>query len=403
MPAVGVRTRSATALVLVAVLLASLNLRTAVISAGALLDELRDALPLSGAESGLLTTLPVLCFAAFGSLTPALARRFGESAVLAGSLAAVVVGSLSRVLVSSPVPFLVGSTIALAGAAIGNVLVPAVVKHHFPDRIGPMTALYTTALALGATAAAAFTVPVDDLAGGSWRAGLGVWAAFAAIALVPWLLLLRRPPASVEDRGHVRLSTVARSRTAWALAIYFGTQSLQAYVSFGWFATLWQDTGMNAQQAGWTLALLSAISIPTSLVVPRLAFRLRNQRPYVVALVAIYAVGYTGLLVAPGGAAAWVWAVLIGLGASSFPLALTMIGLRTRTASTTAALSAFVQSFGYLLAGTGPFLFGVLHSATGGWTVPIGGLFVILAIQLVAGWRAADDRFIEDEAPALSR
>ncbi len=352
---------------------------------------------LTGAQAGLLTTLPVLCFAALGSVAPALSRRFGESAVLAGSLAAVVVGCLLRVLVSTPVPFLAGSALALAGAALGNVLIPAVVKRHFPDRVGPMTALYTTALALGATASAALTVPVDQLAGGSWRAGLGVWAGLAAVALVPWLVLLRRPHQRAGDGTHARLSSMARSRTAWALAIYFGTQSLQAYVSFGWFATLWQDAGMSAQRAGLTLAVMSAISIPTSLVVPSLAFRRASQRPYVVGLAAIYAVGYAGLLLAPGGAAAWVWAVLIGLGSASFPLALTMIGLRCRTAGSTVALSGFVQSIGYLLAATGPFLFGILHSATGGWTVPIGALFAVLVVQLAAGWLAAADNFVEDE------
>lgn len=168
-------------------------------------------------------------------------------------------------------------------------------------------------------------------------------------------------------------------------------------MAFGWFAALWQDAGASPAQAGFLLAFLAALGIPASLVLPSLAGRMRTQRPLLVVVGLAYGLGYAGLLVAPGGAAAWVWAFLIGLGGGAFPLALTLIGLRTRVASTTAAVSASTQGIGYLLAATGPFLFGVLHAGTGGWDVPIVLLLAVLAVQLVVGWVAADDRFVEDD------
>ena len=157
-----------------AMLLAAVNLRTAVTSVGPVLDEVSTGVGLSGGTAGLLTTLPVLSFALLGSLTPRLARRYAERRVLCASLLLMAAGLLARSLVSAAVPFLLLSVVALAGGAMGNVLLPVLVKRHFPDRIGPLTAAYTTALAVGLTASAALTVPLAALRGGpgEWRLGL---------------------------------------------------------------------------------------------------------------------------------------------------------------------------------------------------------------------------------------
>jgi MFS transporter, CP family, cyanate transporter len=197
-------------------------------------------------------------------------------------------------------------------------------------------------------------------------------------------------PAEGEATGRaavVRLSPV-RSRLAWAMAIYFGTQSLQAYVAFGWFGKFFRDAGLSGATAGLVVAFLSALSIPTSMLVPRLAARMGSQRPLVVGLGACYLVGYLGMLAAPLGGA-WVWAFFIGVGASAFPLALTMIGLYTRTPEATAAMSSFSQGVGYLVAGVGPLLVGVLHGATGGWAWPFALMFLALAVQVASGWYVA--------------
>lgn len=384
-------------LLVVAVVLAGVNLRTAVTSVGPLLDELERGLGLGSGVAGLLTALPVLCFAAFGALTPSIARRAGELRTLTGALVLMTAGLALRALAGSVWLFLLMSVLALVGGAMGNVLLPALVKRHFPDRIGPMTAAYTTALAVGTTMAAALSVPVARLGGGDdWRLGLGVWAALAAVAVVPWLVLLRRDPGVSGAMVERRAGHLVRSPMAWALAIFFGCQSMQAYVAFGWFAQLFRDAGVSAERAGLLVAFLAALSIPASMVMPAWAARMRSQRPLIVLLVALYVAAYVGLLTAPRSGA-WLWAALDGLGAAAFPLSLTLIGLRTRTPDTTAALSAFSQSIGYLIAGTGPLLVGVLYGATGGWAWPFALLFVALAAMLVAGWYLGQDRYVEDD------
>ena len=191
-----------------------------------------------------------------------------------------------------------------------------------------------------------------------------------------------------------------RSPTAWALTVFFAFQSFQAYIAFGWFARFMDAHGVSSGTAGAMVAVLSALGIPVSMVAPSMAAS--RHRSLLVVLTVCYLIAYVGLAVAPVGGA-WVWMVLVGIGSGMFPLALTMIGLRSRTSETTAALSAFVQSIGYVVAGTGPLLFGVLNGMTHSWALPLALLFIALAFAFGAGWRAAVPRFVDDELAASHR
>lgn len=380
-----------------AVLLAAVNLRTAVTSVGPLLEELQRDIALSSTLAGVLTTLPVISFAVLGSLVPRLAHRVGEQRLLAVGLVLMSAGLALRATVTSGWLFLVLSVVALGGGAMGNVLMPVLVKRHFASHVGSMTAAYTTAMAVGTAGAAAVAVPVATVTGRTeWRIGLGVWAVPAAVAATAWLVLPGAGPAAADrvERPVVRLRG---SSTAWALALFFGAQALQAYVAFGWFALFFREqAGVSAARAGALIGVLAALSIPASVVIPGLAARRPSQRWLVIALAACYLVAYTGMLLAPRSGA-WLWVVLVGAAAGAFPLALTMIGLRTRSAAGTAALSAFAQSVGYLVAACGPLLVGVFHDATQGWGWPFVLLYVAVAVMLVAGWHAGAPGFVEDE------
>lgn len=379
-------------------LLAAVNLRTAVTSVGPVLDELERDIGLTSTLAGVLTTLPVISFAVLGSLTPRLARGIGEKQTLVGALGLMAIGLALRALVHSPWLFLLLSVFALAGGAMGNVLLPVLVKRFFPRHIGAATAAYTTSMATGTTLAAGITVPLANLREPmSWRFGLGAWAALAVVGLLATLLLPGRHPDHGADRPASIHRPLHHSKTAWALTVFFGTQSLQAYVQFGWFALFFRErAGVSATSAGLLVAVLAALSIPISMVIPPLAARRSDHRALIMVLIGCTTVAYIGMLVAPR-TLAWVWVVLAGLGAGAFPLALTMIGLRTRTVATTGSLSAFAQSVGYVIAGAGPLLVGVLHGTTGGWAWPFALLFVALGVMAVAGWVVGKHRYVEDD------
>jgi CP family cyanate transporter-like MFS transporter len=371
------------------------NLRPAAVSVGPVLHAAQEGLGMSATVAGVLTSLPVLAFAVFGALAPRIAHVVGVHRTSFLALLGVVLGLGVRPLVDSVPLFLALSVVALSGMAAANVLLPSLVKLHFPDRIGLLTSLYTTSMAIGVTASSVLTVPLSD-GFGSWRWGLFSWATTAAIAAVPWVALLRHDSAEETPRRTLTLGDVARTPLGWAMAACFGLQSLQAYAAFGWFPQLFQDAGYSARDAGLLVGLLTAMSIPISFWIPHLAARLTRQTPLFAGLIAAYVVGYVGLLVAPyQGAVAW--AALVGVGAGVFPLVLTLIGLRSRTSEGTAALSGFTQGAGYLLAAVGPFGVGVLLDRTGGWTAPLVFLILLLVPLALAAGYVSRPRSVEDQ------
>ncbi|GHI08746.1 transporter [Streptomyces cellostaticus] len=395
----------ATRLVVVAIVLSALNLRPAITSLGALLEEVRHGLGMSGSVAGLLTSVPPLCFAVFGVTAPRLARRFGPGAVVCAGMAAITAGLLIRPYTGSTAGFLAASALALMGIAVSNVLMPVIVKRWFPDRVGSMTGLYSMALALGTSLAAAVTVPLTDALGGNWHSGLAVWAGLAAAAVLPWLPLVRdrsatpataqEPVRAMEDRqAPLRIT---RSRTAWALAVFFGLQATAAYITMGWMAQIFRDAGVPAGTAGVLLAVTMVMGVPLAFVIPRLATRLPHQGPIALALGVCGLAGYAGLYFAPADGA-WAWALLLGISNCAFPLALTMVGMRARTGQGVAQLSAFAQSTGYLISIPGPLLVGVLYQQSGGWGLPIALMACLMLPQMAVGFLAGRNRTVEDEA-----
>ncbi|MGC5286006.1 MFS transporter [Micromonospora sp. DT231] len=382
-------------------LLVALNLRAVVTSLGALLDEVRDGLGLSGATAGLVTTLPTIAFAGLGALTPWLVRRVAPARVLVVAMLALAVGQVLRVATDSALIFVLTSALALSGIAVANILLPMLVKQHFPQRTGLVTGAYTMALTVGTTVAAASAVPIAH-AFGSWRAGLGAWAVMAAVAVLPWVPLALRtragarrstPTAAVAAPVRVR---PARTRLGWAMAVYFGAQSLSGYAIMGWLAQLFRDAGYHPESAGLLLAGVTALGVPIALLMPTVAGRLGNLRPLVLGLTTASTLAYLGLAFAPRGAAL-LWVALLAIGQGAFPMILTAIGLRARTAEGTVALSAFAQSTGYVIAALGPLMVGILYEVTGGWTAPLGFLLGALAVQTAAGMAIARPRYVEDE------
>ena len=402
---------SGRSLVLAGIVLSAFNLRTAVTSLTPLLEQLGAAFDFSSTMAGVFGMLPTAAFALFGVLTPRIARLIGleRTALLAMLLAAT--GLFSRAAAGSTGALLFTSIIALAGMGIGNIVLPPLVKRYFADRVGTVSTLYITVLQLGTILPALIAVPLAVAAG--WRVSLGSWGVFALIATLPWLALLwveRRkdsPLAQIHDHA-VSASDEApelapppttgkvwRSPVAWGMALMFGMTSLITYSMFTWLPKLLSEAGGSAALGGSMVALFSTLGLVSALTMPALATRIRNPLWIVVACVGFYVVAFSGLLLAP---MKWplLWVALLGMGPSTFPLALTMINLRTRSAGGSAALSGFMQGVGYTLSCAGPFMFGWLHSLTHGWAWPFAFLGLCLLTLLVGGYLVSKPRMLED-------
>ena len=390
---------------LLAILLAAFNLRAGISSIGPVLVQVRADTGLSSTLAGLITSIPLVCFAVVGVSAPALARRFGAETVIGWSAGLLGLALLARV-TGGTATLLVGTLRACAGIALVNVLLPVVGKTHFPTRIGIITGVYTAALAAGSATAAAVSAPLANLFG--WHAALGAWGVLALVGAAVWVAVMRsrdglgsESAESAESSlgGGTPLSHLVRQPMVWALAVFFGTQAVLAYVQMGWLPTIFSDAGFSAGESGLLLSVSILAGVPVAFLAPALAARRADQRPWTVGLTLVSMAGVTGLLLAPAQGA-WLWAVMLGIGSGTFPLVLSLFGLKTRSPSSTAAVSAFGQSVGYLIAAVGPFGFGLLHDARGGWSLPLTGVLVVLAVQVLAGAVAGRPVIIPDPSDA---
>ncbi len=382
----------------VAIVLAALNLRPGVVAVSPLLGEILAEEGLSATAGGVLTTLPVLCFGILAPVAPGLARRVGLERALFGSLVLLCLGFALR-LVPGIGPLLVGTLAVGSAIGLGNVLLPALIKRDFADRVGLMTGLYSMALSGGAALAAGLTVPIASATGMDWRATLASWGLLAVLGAVVWapralrstgvVATLRPPGATPADA----VRSVWRSPLAWAVTVLMGTQSLSFYAVNAWLPEIFVAAGRSVAVGGWLLALTNLLGIVGSFVTPVLAGRMRRQRALGVVIVALILTGLLGLVVAPDAAVLWV--VLLGLGqGGGISLALTLMALRTENAARTSELSGMAQSAGYVLAACGPLGLGVAHDATGSWTVPLLLLVVASLVQGVAAWFAGRDEIV---------
>jgi len=383
-------------LVFLAIAVSALTLRVAVTAFTPLADVIRGEIGFSASVVGIFGMVPPAMFALSGLLTPLIATRLGLelTALLAMFMAAG--GMLIRAVVADVWSLLAMSALALAGMGIGNVVIPPLVKRYFSDRLALMSSIYITMVQLGTVLPALIAVPVADQFG--WRMSIGGWGLLATAAALPWLLVLR------DRRAQNRLSPVKeaaaagkawRSPVGWGMAGMFGMTSLITYSIFTWLPAILTSAGASAAFGGSMVGVFALVGLVSAFGAPTLVARVANPFPVVVACAVFYAIGFVGLIAAPM-AAPVLWVVLIGLGPSTFPISLTLINLRTRTQHGSAALSGFTQGLGYSVACLGPLLFGLLHDATDGWTVPFGFLSIAVVIVVISGWFACKPRMLED-------
>ena len=380
------------ALLIAGIILIALNLRPALAAVGPLVSAIRSDTGLSNTALGLLTTLPLLGFGVMSTLTSLVSRRSGMERALAGALLLLTIGILLRVVPSVPLLY-AGTAVLGVAIAFGNVLLPSLVKRDFPDQAGIMTSVYSSAMGLGATIAAAIAVPLAQPLG--WRGSLGAWAGLSLVALILWMPQTRYRTLPQQVVGFRKsLADLGRSPLAWSVATFMGLQSMTFYIMLAWLPEILQDGGMSAERAGLVFALSQATGIVGTMVVPIWADRLRDQKTIIVALTVLEAIALVGLLFWRTPLAA-LWVSILGLVlGGTFGLALLLIVLRARNATTSAELSGMAQSVGYLLAAAGPALFGYLHDAIGDWDGPLLFLFAVLIAKTASGLRAARDELI---------
>ncbi|GAA1978074.1 CynX/NimT family MFS transporter [Microbacterium pumilum] len=388
------------ALALIGIVLFAFSLRSAVASLSPVYALIAVDFPVPPAIIGLIGTAPPACYAIFGILTPQLERRFGLERLALAAMVVAVGGMVWRGLATDSITLLVATSVIFAAVGVGNILLPPLVKKYFADRIGLMTTIYSTTMAVASFTPPLVAVPVADAAG--WRISLGMWAVFAVVAMIPWIALLVHaraagPDEEIESANPRVFRRMWRLPLAWALTVGFTVSGAIAYTCFAWLPTLLVDTaGVTPAAAGALLSLFAAMGLPVSLFVPILVVRYNATLVLFGISVAAGLIAIAGLLFAPA-AAAWLWVMLLGIAPLLFPLTLVLLGLRVRTHEASVALSGFVQSIGYGIVALFPIGIGLLHGATDSWTLPLIVMAAVVTAAIPAAAVAARTRTVEDD------
>ena len=373
---------------MLSVILVAFCLRIIITGVGPLLPEITESLGLSGSASGLLTTLPLIAFAAVSSLAGGLGRRWGEGHTISIGLCLILLGTVLRS-IAGVAGLYIGTAIVGIGTALGNVLLPAVVKAEYPTRVGQVTAFFTVAMVAAAALALALNVPLAN-AGLGWHGALLVWGAAVVITLIVW-----RKNASLRLEATEQLEAATpekpiwKSGLAWCVMLYFGINSLIFYAIIGWLPTILQSSGMESGTAGMVTALYQMVSLIPSLVVPTLAGRRQDQRGWLLLGSVLNIIGIITLMSSTAAAAQVTATVILGLAnGCAFSMGLALMGLRAKNAVDAARLSGFAQSAGYALAATGPMVVGWLYDLTPNWNIGLGYVLFTSVVALLAGQRA---------------
>ncbi|MEU6389130.1 MFS transporter [Streptomyces sp. NPDC046939] len=384
--------RAVSAGLVVAICLVAANLRTTLTGVGTLLPEIERGSGLTSSWGGLLSTLPLLTFAATSPLVARASHRWGNARLLVVSLGVLAVGTVVRSLPSVACLF-AGTVILSAAIAFGNVLLPALIRHSMPaHRIQGVSALYVTVMGLMAAVSSGISAPLAHTVPGSWHTALAWGFVFTVAAFLAWLPRIRgdKPQAST---GGTHSPVPWRSWLAWQVTFFMGLQSLAFYTAVAWLPSILIDRGLSSTTAGWMLFYYQVMSLAASSLLPLLTRGRHDQRWTAVGASVLVAGGFTVLVAAPGLSV--VACTLLGLGGgASLVLALTFQSQRAGSAGEAAALAGMAQSIGYLVAAAGPLLLGILHDATHSWTLPLAVLAALGVVTAAAGHGAGRDRHV---------
>ena len=305
-------------------------------------------------------------------------------------------GGIFLRVVPSAFALFAGTAILGIGIAIGNVLLPGIVKKQFPGYVGWLTGIYSAMLAIGASAASGISVPLSERAGLGWRWALAVWGFFALAAFISWLPQLRNKLPEINKKGfRSSLRQLGKSKLAWHVAVFMGVQSLSFYILITWLPEILIDRGMESEKAGWYLAMMQAVGVAGTLLVPAWSSKQKRQQLPIAGIVILEIISLGGLMI-PSLSYVAIWISILGfcMGAS-FGMALLFIVLRSRDSTSANELSGMSQSVGYSFAAFGPVLFGAIYDVSGSWYIPLGFLFLVSFVKLYSGWKSGNSATVK--------
>lgn len=383
---------------LAVVVLTALNLRPFLTAVGPLAHDIAAATGLDLRGMAWLTLLPMLLMGLGAWCGPALQQRLGARRVLLGALAVLAAGSALRAWAPGGAALIATAALCGLGVALVQAVFPGVIKRQFPGHVAPVMGLYSAAL-MGGGALGAQLTPLAAQ-GGAWRTALAWWALpVLAALLLAWRALPRTPQAAATGPGPARWM-LRRPRT-WLLMACFGLVNGGYASVVAWLAPFYQSHGWSAAGSGSLVALLALAQAGAARVLPGLAARQCDRRPWLWFTLALQAAGFAALVLWPD-LAPRSWALLLGAGLGGcFALSMVVVLDHLPDPAQAGALSALMQGGGFLLAALAPWAVAALHGASGGFAAGwLAHLACVALVALLTGQLAPQRYAAAMQAPA---
>lgn len=354
-----------TLVLLVAVALIALNLRPFISGIGPLAVDIGAHTGLGLKGMALLTLVPMLLMGVFAFASPLLQNRIGARRSVLAALVLLAAGSFLRLFTTSGWQLVGTSALLGLGAAVVQAVLPGIIKRRFPRHVGTVMGLYS-AMLMGGGALGAQLAPRVAATSSDWHAGLAWMALPAALAFV--LATRSLPRDDPAERGQMVVTRYLRQPRVWLLMACFGLVNGGYATVVAWLAPFYREHGWSAADSGSLLAILAVCQALAALLLPILAGRGADRRPWLWFTLALQAVGFVALALWPE-AAPMAWVVLLGAGLGGcFALSLIVALDQFRDPAQAGVLSALMQGGGFLIAAIPPWIVAVLRDATGGFT-----------------------------------
>ena len=384
-------------LILLGILFISFNLRAPITAVGSVVAMIKSDYHLTNAVAGFITTLPLIAFAIVSPFVSRISSRYGQSRTMMVGLLFILLGEFVRSYTGA-VGLFIGTAIIGVGIAIGNVLIPAIIKKNFSDRVGMVTSIYTSGMCIYAAVGAGISVPLAKGMNLGWKNSLASWFILTILTILIWFPQTRKTEerADVITNGRKTSSSIWKSPLAWWVTLFMGIQSLLFYSQVAWLPTIVTSKGMTTGFAGNMALLFQLMAIPATLLIPTISDRFKDQKGLVLATCIIYACGMTLFLLSSTEVMIIIAVVLLAIGmGGSISLSIAFISMRSPDSRRASELSGMSQSAGYLLAAVGPIMAGGIFDATGSWNLPIILFIALIALLAFTGLLAGSNRTVE--------
>lgn len=366
-------------LVFLGIVFVSFNLRAPITSVGPVIELIQIEYKLNSSMAGFITTLPLLAFAVFSPIVARINHSFGHGLTMLAGLILIIFGLWVRSY-TGVYGLFIGTIFIGIGIAIGNVLIPSVIKHKFKKNAGSVISIYITSLCIFAALGSGLSIPAANVYG--WNSSLALWIILVIITIIIWLPQLKKDQEydnsdDLEAQQIIQSKSIWKSPLAWWVTLYMGTQSLIFYTLIAWIPSILLFKGFDSHFSGMMLLLFQLIGIPATLLVPIIAAKTKDQKLMALIISIIYFIGMIALIYTETTMGIIFSMVFLGLGmGGTISLAIGFITQRTPHSKKAAELSGMSQSAGYLLAAIGPILIGFIHDLYHSWDM---ALFVLVA------------------------